>query len=160
MNSKTKGIGFAALIFGVLMAPIAFNQVEAVPPGRIGLDTSNTFLLRGDLTAPSGDAPFGGEDVGQYLVRANENDIRLLVVYDWGPSEGMVYEGWLVDTAAGYKLSLGVFDDRNYLHFSQTIGNPWIYDVLVVTSEPIGDTDPSPNELVGGKLLQEPFGQA
>jgi len=160
MNSKTKGIGFAALIFGVLLTPIAFNQAEAIAPDRTLTETPSTFYLRGDLTAPSGDAPFGGEDVGKSLVKVNENDIRALLVFDWSPSEGMVYEGWLVDMATGYKLSLGVFDDRNHLHFSQTIVNPWIYDVLVVTEEPIGDTDPSPNKPVGGKLLQEPFGQA
>lgn len=155
---------FAALIFGVLLTPVAFNQAaEAmvnVSNQAIGVATPDTFFLRGDLTAPAGDAPFGGENVGKYLLKANGNDIRIFTAFDSSPSDGMVYEGWLVDMATGYKLSLGQFDDRNHLHFSQTIVNPWIYDVLVITAEPIEDTDPAPHMPVGGNLLQEPFGQA
>ena len=161
MKSKTKeGIALMAIIFGVIATPIAFDQTaDAIEPDRTLIETPNTFFLRGDLTAPSGDAPFGGEDVGKYLVKVNESDIRALLVFDSNPSEGMVYEGWLVDMATGYKLSLGEFDDRNHLYFSQTIVNPWIYDVLVVTEEPMGDTDPSPHTPVGGVLLEAPFGQ-
>ena len=44
------------------------------------------------------------------------------------------------------------------LMFSQSMVNPWIYDVLVITEEPIGDSDPAPNVPVGGVLLETPFG--
>jgi len=43
---------------------------------------------------------------------------------------------------------------------SKTIVNPWIYDVLVITKEPIEDTATTPNKPVGAALLPEPFGTA
>ena len=149
-----------ALIFGIAMAPIAITQADAIAPNRTLAETPDTFFIRGDLTAPAGDAPFGGDVAGEYLIRVNGQDVSILTDFESSPSEGMVHEGWLVDMATGYKLSLGQSDERNHLFFSQTIVNPWIYDVLVITEEPIGDTDPAPNKPVGGKLLEEPFGTA
>ncbi len=162
MKSKTQErIALMALIMGVIATPIAFDQAaDAIEPNRFGTVTPDTFYLRGDLTAPSGEAPFGGEEVGDHLVRVNGNQISIVTSFDANPSAGMVYEGWLVDMATGYKLSLGEFDAQNNLFFSQAIVNPWIYDVLVITEEPIEDTDPAPNKPVGATLLPEPFGTA
>ena len=162
---KTKTTGFVvlmALVFGIAMAPMTINQADAIanPPSNIGNNTPDTYFLRGDLTAPAGEAPFGGEDTGKYLIRVNEQKVSILTDFDANPSSGMVYEGWLVDMATGYKLSLGQADATNHLFFSQTIVNPWIYDVLVITEEPIGDSDPAPNKPVGGVLLEQPFGTA
>ena len=76
------------------------------------------------------------------------------------PSSDMVFEGWLVDVDTGYKLSLGQFNTQNDgLFFEQDIVNPWIYNVLVITEEPVDDTNPAPNMPVGGVPLSEPFGQ-
>ena len=160
MKTKTTGIALMTLAFSIAMIPIAVTQADAIAPDRIGTHTPDTYFLRGDLTAPAGEAPFGGEAVGDYLVRVNDQKISVLTNFDAKPSEGMVLEGWLVDMATGYKLSLGQADKTNHLFFSQTIVNPWIYDVLVITEEPIGDTDPSPHKPVGGILLEEPFGTA
>ena len=68
-------------------------------------------------------------------------------------------EGWLVDTNTDYKLSLGKVNEKGNLVFGQRMINPWIYDVLVITEEPIDDADPAPNKPVGGIKLQTPFGQ-
>lgn len=45
----------------------------------------------------------------------------------------------------GYKLSLGKANHEGKLLFSQPMVNPWIYDAIVITEEPIGDTNPAPN---------------
>ncbi len=71
----------------------------------------------------------------------------------------MILEGWLVDMDTGYKLSLGKANHDGKLLFSQPMVNPWIYDAIVITEEPIGDTNPAPNVPVGGISLQTPFGQ-
>ena len=67
-----------ALIFGIAIAPIAITQADAIAPDKTLADTPDTFFIRGDLTAPAGEAPFGGEDVGNYLVRVNGQDITVL----------------------------------------------------------------------------------
>ena len=64
-----------------------------------------------------------------------------------GVSSGMILEGWLVDMDTGYKLSLGKANNEGKLLFSQSMVNPWIYDAIVITEEPIGDTNPAPNVL-------------
>ena len=130
MNIKTTGFALMAIVFGLALAPITINQADAIanPPNNIGNATPDTFFLRGDLTAPAGEAPFGGYAVGDYLIRANGEKISILTDFSSPPSEGMVFEGWLVDMATGYKLSLGQADATNHLFFSQTIVNPWIYE--------------------------------
>ena len=59
----------------------------------------------------------------------------------------------------GYKLSTGKSDHNGKLLFSQSMVNPWIYDAIVITEEPINDSNPAPNVPVGGVLLETPFGQ-
>ncbi len=114
--------------------------------------------MKGDLTAPSGDAPFGGNTVGTFSISVDHSDHISITTHIKSTSSGMVQEGWLVDIDSGYKLSLGKSYDNGKLSFSQQMVNPWIYDVLVITEEPIGDSDPAPNVPVGGVLLEIPFG--
>ncbi len=161
MKAKTKeGIALLALVFSVVITPIAYNEAAAIAPDRILTKTPDTFFVRGDLTSPADDKPFGGDVVGEYFIRVNGNDIKINTEFDAAPSEGTVYEGWLVDVDTGYKLSLGQFNEQsNELFFSQEIVNPWIYNVLVISEEPMGDTDPSPDTPVGGVPLKAPFGQ-
>ncbi len=161
MNQKTKFVGLLAILplVMVALAPNLIGDADAIAPNRTFNATPDTFYLKGDLTAPAGEAPFGGNVVGDHLVRVNGNQISIVTSFDANPSAGMVYEGWLVDMATGYKLSLGQFDAKNDLFFSQAIVNPWIYDVLVITEEPKEDTDPAPTKPVGASLLSGPFGQ-
>jgi len=161
MKAKTKeGIVLLALVFSVAMFPFAYNEAAAITPDRTLTKTPDTFFVRGDLTSPADDKPFGGDVVGEYFLRVNGNDIKINTEFDTAHSEGTVYEGWLVDVETGYKLSLGQFNEySNELFFSQEIVNPWIYNVLVITEEPIGDNDPSPHTPVGGVPLKAPFGQ-
>jgi len=161
MKAKTKeGIALLALVFSVVITPLAYNEASAIAPNQFLTKTPDTFFVRGDLTSTADDKPFGGYVVGDYFIRVNGNDIRINTEFDAAPSEGTVYEGWLVDVDTGYKLSLGQFNEQsNELFFSQEIVNPWIYNVLVISEEPMGDTDPSPHTPVGGVPLKAPFGQ-
>lgn len=60
-----------------------------------------------------------------------------------------VLEAWLVDRDTGFKLSLGAFttnpDRSGKMKFRENLVNFDIYDSLVVTSEPVRDTDPNPS---------------
>ena len=119
----------------------------------------NRIFIRGELTAPADDAPFGGEITGDYYVRVRNNEqVRVFASPEIIPNN-VSLEGWLVDMDTGYKLSIGKINEKGNLIFGQRMINPWIYDVLVITEEPHDDTDPSPNKPVGGVLLEKPFGQ-
>ena len=160
MNAKRKaGIALMAIVFGLIVSPAVAIEASAIAPDQINFKTIDTFYKRGVLTSPSDDNPFGGSTVGNYLVRVNGNEIKINIDFFSSPSEGMVFEGWLVDVDTDYKLSLGQFDKQNSLFFEQDFVNPWIYNVLVITEEPFGDTDPAPNSPVGGTVPSEPFGQ-
>jgi len=115
--------------------------------------------MTGDLTAPAGDAPFGGKPVGTYSIHVENGDHVVVTSTIQNISSNMVLEGWLVDMDSGYKLSLGKANHQGKLMFSQSMVNPWIYDAIVITEEPIGDTNPAPNVPVGGVSLKTPFGQ-
>ena len=108
MKAKTKeGIALLALVFSVVITPIAYNEASAIASERTLVETPDTFFIRGDLTSPADDKPFGVDVVGEYFIRVNGNDIKINTEFDAAPSEGTVYEGWLVDVETGYKLSLG-----------------------------------------------------
>lgn len=115
--------------------------------------------MRGDLTVPEGDKPFGGDAVGTYLVKTKGQTVRIIAKLDRSMSDDKVLEGWLVDVQSGYKLSTGQLGARNTLVFTQTLVNPSIYDLIVITEELIGDADPSPDKPVAGAQLGEPFGK-
>ena len=115
--------------------------------------------IEGKLTAPSGDKPFGGNDVGTIEIEYDKNNVSIMAELNKSPSEGMVFEGWLVDLDTGYKLSTGLLDENNAQTFEQVIVNPYIYNVYVVTEEPLEDVDPNANVPAGGFALPSPFGQ-
>ncbi len=131
--------------------------------------------LTGDLTAPEDDKPFGGDHVGNYKLKVREhNKVTIIakvtktmmeekMMEDKKEEKMMeksnVLEGWLVDMQSGYKLSAGQLGTGHTLVFTQRMVNPWIYDLIVITEEPMDDTDPSPHMPVGGAQLSEPFGQ-
>jgi len=146
-----------AMVFGVAASPIiSADDAEA----RIH---PSTYVLNGDLTTPSGDKPFGGEVIGWYHIQTKGGFTSINVSIEKKASEGMVYEGWLVDIETGEKLSTGTFEgDRQesaQRGFFGGIDPKFHYDVLVITEEPIGDTDPAPNRPIAGVPLSAPFGQ-
>ena len=161
MNTKTKtGIALMALVFGIALSPILSNEAEA--------KTFSPFvLLQGELTAPSDDKPFGGDDVGSYIVGVYDAGKRggqttISIEFDSKATPGSVYEGWLVDVDSGEKTSFGIFHEntqRQEQFYSVTISSTFNNDLVVITEEPIVDTDPAPNRPVGGAVLDYPYGQ-
>jgi hypothetical protein len=133
------------------------------------LPAAEARSFRGELTAPSGGAPFGGDIVGEYRISVRGSQVTISAWVELDPPAGYVFEGWLVDMQTGYKLSLGALshgdddddDDegRMVLEFHQRMVNVWTYGVLVITTEPSRDLDPNPATPAAGALLPAPFGQ-
>ncbi len=165
MNTKQKtGIAMMAVVFGLILSPaISSNEASATKTNTAIEEIEYTFSMRGALTAPEGDKPFGDDhEVGHYFIRANDHQVNIDAEFESTSSPNLVLEGWLVDVDTGFKLSTGLFTDEtnaNRLNVTQGIANPWIYDVFVVTEEPIVDDDPNPHKPVGGAALSKPFGQ-
>ncbi len=165
MNTKQKtGIAMMAVVFGLILSPaVASNEASAIKNNATLDETEYTFSMRGALTSPEGDKPFGSDHVaGHYFIRANDQSVNIEAEFQSTSSPNFVLEGWLVDVDTGFKLSTGLFTDEtnaNRLNVTQEIANPWIYDVFVVTEEPIVDDDPNPHTPVGGVALSKPFGQ-
>ena len=111
------------------------------------------------MTAPSGDTPFGGMDVGSYSVSVKSDYTVIYVDFNRQPSEGTVFEGWLVDVDSGVKTSFGTFQEERNRPFITIVDNSFNNDLIVISEEPILDTDPAPHTPVGGAVLGTPFGQ-
>ncbi len=137
-----------------ILGLVAVGLVAAV--AVLPLASAQDF--RGDLTAASGDAPFGGGVVGSYKIQVNGYMVSIKADITLSASAGYVLEGWLVDMQSGYKLSLGQLKG-GFLAFEQNIVNVRTYGVLVITSEPAGDLNPNPDMAVAGARLPAPFGQ-
>ena len=149
LDNKIITLSIAAILAVSLIANTNLVNQEAFAQEKI----------EGKLTAPSGDKPFGGDDVGTIEIEYNKNNVSIMAELNKSPSEGMVFEGWLVDPDTGYKLSTGLLDENNAQTFEQVIVNPYIYNVYVVTEEPSEDVDPNANVPAGGFALPSPFGQ-
>ena len=154
MNKKqTIAFAMVAMVFGVMTSPIISAQdAEArIFPSK--------YVLHGELTAPSGDKPFGGEPVGTYHIQTRGGFTGINVNLEYRASEGMVYEGWLVDVQTGEKLSTGTLKEGTQRGYFGGLAPEFHYDVFVVTEEPRIDSDPKPNTPVAGVPLSDPFGQ-
>ena len=156
MNKKQiHALAMFAMVFGVAISPIILADNAEAKPADI------RSILHGDLTAPNGDKPFGGEIAGNYYIQTSEERTTIFASLENRASDGMVLEGWLVDVETGEKLSTGVFKDHSRVNGGfAVLDNPGFhYDVFVITEEPRFDTDPTPNKPVAGVPLSLPFGQ-
>jgi hypothetical protein len=161
MITKTKtGIALMALVFGIALSPMLSNEALAktFPP---------LVVLQGELTAPNQDQPFGGEVVGAYTIGVYDTGMRgglttISVQIDSKATPGTVYEGWLVDTDSGEKTSFGRFQEntqrQEQFHTVSVVSN-FNNDLIVITEEPIVDTDPAPDTPIAGAVLENPYGQ-
>jgi len=161
MNTKTKtGIALMAIVFGLVLSPAVATEAEA-------RTFAPSFVLQGELTAPSDDKPFGGEVVGDYTIGVYDSGRRggqttISVEFDSRATPGTVYEGWLVDKDSGEKTSFGIFQEnkqRQTQFYTVSVTSMFNNDLIVITEEPIVDTDPAPHTPVGGAVLGIPFGQ-
>jgi hypothetical protein len=148
------------VLLSVTALLIAFGVVGMVVADPImDIQEAEAQQRTGDITAASEGQPFGGEKMGTVTVDSDGRRTNVSADINTTPSEGNVYEGWLVDAeGSGYKLSLGQFRNGT-LDFSQYMVNPYTYKNFELTEEPAEDPDPNAAESIGGYELQTPFGR-
>ncbi len=154
MNTKTKtGIAMMAIVLGLVLTPaVVSNEADATK-------FTPTMIAQGDLTASSGDKPFGGDSIGRYYTHVSGDRTTIYVEFNYPASQGTVYEGWLVDADSGVKTSFGTFgDSRHTQQFTTSVETDFNNDIVVITEEPLLDTDSAPHTPVGGAVLGTPFG--
>ena len=131
-------------------------HVPGIPQAEFGgvlpFAESNEAIRKELETAAN---PFGG--FGRILVRsvaASSDGLVYDVAGVAAPREGEAYEGWLVNSATGERVSTGVMEVRTgrISHRYRTPGGENIlelgYDTVEITREPAPDDDPRPGELV------------
>ncbi len=141
-----------AIVLGlVLTLPVVSNEAEAE-------QFTATMISQGDLTASSGDKSFDGDSIGRYYTHVVGDSTTIYVEFKLPASQGTVYEGWLVDVDSGKMTSIGKNpseEDSILTSLKSQFNN----DLIVITEEPMLDTDPAPHTIVGGAVLGTPFGQ-
>lgn len=148
MKNRTLTVGAVVVVIAAILGAYSLQVVMTQRSG---------VTLQGTLTAPSGDKPFGGAAVGSYSTNVNGHTVTITATLNQAAQTGKVFEGWLVDTNTGYKLSLGQLDGTK-LQFTQSMVNPSIYKLVVITIEPVGKTDPNPSGVIaGGDQLPQGF---
>jgi hypothetical protein len=141
-------ISIAAML-GSALITMSFLQAQSV-------EAQN---MTGDITRSSGGEPFGGEKIGTVSIDSTGRRTNISADLTASPSDGNVFEGWLVDAGgSGYKLSLGQFRNGT-LDFSQYMVNPYTYKNFEVTEEPAEDPDPNAADSIAGFELPSPFGR-
>jgi hypothetical protein len=145
----------------LLLSLVSFGGLSSAGPYSIRSQVAEAQQLSGDITAPSGGNPFGGEKLGTVSVDSDGNQTNIVADLNESPGEGKAFEGWLVDAGpegSGYKLSLGEFSNGT-LNFNQSMINPYTYKNFEVTEEPNDDLDPNAADSIAGFELDTPFGQ-
>jgi hypothetical protein len=113
-----------------------------------------------DITKSTEGKPTGGEKMGTLTVTPQNHTLNIVANMTAPPSQGKVFEGWLVDSGGSeYKLSLGQFLENGTLNYNETLVNPYTYTQFIVTEEPIEDKDPNAADALAGTELQTPFGR-
>ena len=113
-----------------------------------------------DITRAGADKPYGGEKLGTVLIVPKAHVLSITANMSSQPTNGTVYEGWLVDDGgSGYKLSLGEFTKNGTLTYQDQMVNPYTYTQFIVTEEPFEDPDPNATDATGGTQLLAPFGR-
>ena len=103
---------------------------------------------------------FTDEKVGTVSIDSNVNKTAISSDVTAKAKPDKAFEGWLVDAGgSNYKLSLGQYDDKGHLQFSESMVNPYTYKQFLITEEPLNDKDPNAADTYGGADLPTPFGQ-
>ena len=103
---------------------------------------------------------FTDEKVGTVSIDSNVNKTTISSDVTAKAKPDKAFEGWLVDAGgSNYKLSLGQYDDKGHLQFSESMVNPYTYKQFIITEEPLNDKDPNAADTYGGADLPNPFGQ-
>ena len=155
-TTRKYGIALMALAFGLALSPAMLGDAEAK------VDRPDV-AIHGELTSPSDGAPFGGDAViGEYSVAVRGDITSITTSVYLRSSADTVFEGWLVDKDSGEKTSIGILKEsgQGRLAYGHTnVQTDFDNDLVVITEEPVNDTDPAPNTPVGGAVLGSAFGQ-
>lgn len=114
-----------------------------------------------DLNKAKNPGPgFGNEKIGSVSIDSSENKTAITSDVTVKAKPDKAFEGWFVDAGgSNYKLSLGKYDDKGHLQFSESMINPYTYKQFIITEEPLNDKDPNAADTYGGTDLPNPFGQ-
>lgn len=146
-----------SLMYGMHGRVIEHAVAQDETGGSAQLQASN---VTGDLTAPAGGNPYGGEKTGDITINSDGHQTDIKGLINASPAEGNVYEAWLADAGGSeYKLSLGQLKQNGTIDVSQFMVNPFTYTVFYVTEEPENDVDPNGADAIAGVELEAPFGQ-
>ena len=155
MIKKTDFVFLGCLILSL----VSIGGLSSIAPLSFRTQIAEAQQMSGDITAPAGGNPFGGEKMGTISVDSDGNETNIVADLNESPGEGKAFEGWLVDAGgSGYKLSLGQFSNGT-LNFTQNMINPYTYKNFEVTEEPDNDLDPNAAASIAGFELDIPFGQ-
>jgi len=145
----SKNIIFVGIITALLFTmTLELQHVKAAP---IILD-----IKKASVPGPG----FTNEKIGTGSIDNNANKTSITSDITVKAKPDKAFEGWLVDAGgSNYKLSLGKYDDKGNLQFSENMVNPYTYKQYIVTEEPLNDVDPNPANTIGGTDLPPPFGQ-
>ena len=103
---------------------------------------------------------FTDEKVGTVSIDSNVNKTAISSDVTAKAKPDKAFEGWLVDAGgSNYKLSLGQYDDKGHLQFSESMVNLYTYKQFIITEEPLNDKDPNAADTYGGADLPNPFGK-
>jgi hypothetical protein len=141
------------IILGVTMStPVSTGALFLVGTAQAQEETEKS----GDLTAPEGNVPFGGDTVGTYTIGQDRYGLKGQVDMDESPTNGTSYEAWLVNNATGQDFSLGQLVDNALATTKQVQGNTDLgsFNLIEVTEE--SDINPTRNQsaIVGGAELE------
>jgi hypothetical protein len=142
------------LIFVGIISAMLFTMT-------IQLHTVKASPITLDLKKAKNPGPgFTDEKVGTVSIDSNVNKTSISSDVTAKAKPDKAFEGWLVDTGgSNYKLSLGKYNDKGHLQFSEPMVNPYTYKQFIITEEPLNDKDPNAADTYGGADLPNPFGQ-
>jgi len=146
----SKNIIFVVGIISALLFTMTI-QLHTVKAAPITLDVKK---------AKNPGLGFTDEKVGTVSIDSNVNKTAISSDVTAKAKPDKAFEGWLVDAGgSNYKLSLGQYDDKGHLQFSESMVNPYTYKQFLITEEPLNDKDPNAADTYGGADLPTPFGQ-
>lgn len=81
MNKTTMlGFALAATVLGLVIAPLAQSGADAAMEEKDGMMQDKMMKpvsLKGDLTSPAGDTPFGGDKAGTYQIKVKDSKVTV-----------------------------------------------------------------------------------
>ena len=159
MNQKMRYMGLIAILplAMVALSPDLIGEADAAIQGFVrdpATKINEVYYLSDHLTSPRNDKSFGGAVVGDYLITVNFDEVKIIADFYSSPSQGMMLEGWLVNSDNESYFSIGKFDkENNMLKFYQKDIEPHTYDLFIVTEKSLSDTDSSDHRSIGGALI-------